>query len=310
MSDCTEAFKMLPHPSLTITQVAPASEYYILFRESDDELPEPLPSIETIEAAPTIHELRSRTVVSVGTSYAVKYGYEVESLEAENMKFVRQNTNIHVPRVYAVYQCPPEEDGRHVTYIIMDRIAGASLDKLWAGFDAAQKQAITQQLKDAFVTIRSLPHSGFFGSIDKSKLRDFLFLVDEPMPSVDKPFDTEDALIDGMLDRFVADDPERLRHKTAYYRQVFPKVFKGNELPVFTHADLQLKNIMLKPDGGIAIIDWASSGWYPVYWEYAVAIAAHRGWTNDWSTHIGLFLDEYPNHFSWMLRLRMERLFY
>lgn len=189
----------------------------------------------------------------------------------------------------------------------MDRIAGESLEKLWDGFDSAQKMGIFQQLKQSFMSLRDLPHHGFFGSLDKTKLRDFLFVADEPMPSIDQPFDTEEALIDGLMERFLADDPGRLRHKAAYYRQVIFRVFKGNDRPVFTHADLQLKNIMLQPDGHIAILDWAASGWYPVYWEYDVAICAHRGWTNDWHTHIGLFLDEYPNHFAWMSRLRMER---
>ncbi|KAM3544604.1 hypothetical protein ARSEF1564_002472 [Beauveria bassiana] len=191
----------------------------------------------------------------------------------------------------------------------MERIAGESLDKIWDGFDATQKLAIIQQLKETFISLRDLPHDEFIGSLDKTKLRGFLFVADEPMPAIDSPFNTEEALIDGVLDRFLAEDPDTLRHKAAYYRQVLSKVFKGNGQPVFTHADLQLKNIMLQPDGCIAIVDWAASGWYPAYWEYAVAVCAHRGWSSDWHTYIRLFLDEYPNHFAWMSRLRMERWF-
>ncbi|XWW94262.1 hypothetical protein V2A60_002205 [Cordyceps javanica] len=222
------------------------------------------------------------------------------------MTFVRRYTNIHVPRVYAVYQQSVKE-GEHKTYIIMERVAGDSLDKLWDGLNTTQKMEIIQQLKESFVSLRDLPHRGFFGSLDKTKLRDFLFAADEPMPSTDGAFDTEEALIHGLVDRFMAEDPGRLLHKAAYYRSVLLNVFTGNERPVVTHADLQLKNIMLKPDGCIAIVDWAASGWYPVYWEYAVAICAHGAWSNDWHAHVGLFLDEYPNHFAWMSRLRMDR---
>ncbi|KGQ10237.1 hypothetical protein BBAD15_g4413 [Beauveria bassiana D1-5] len=298
----------IPPPS--IPQVASLLQYDILFSEPDDSLPEPLPTtIEVIEDAPTIHKLQSRCIARVGTSYAVKYGYAVELLEAENMKFVRQNTNIYVPRVYAVYQRFLENGKHQKTYIIMERIAGESLDKMWDGFDTTAKLAIIQKLKETFISLRDLPHDGFFGSLDKTKLRDFLFVADEPMPAIDSPFNTEEALIEGVLDRFLAEDPDRLRHKAAYYRQVLSKVFKGNGQPVFTHADLQLKNIMLQPDGRIVIIDWAASGWYPVYWEYSVAVCAHKGWLSDWHTYIGLFLDEYPNHFAWMSRLRMERWF-
>lgn len=189
----------------------------------------------------------------------------------------------------------------------MEKIPGKSLDKLWEGFDTAQKLGIVQQLKESFISLRGLPHQEFFGSLDKTKLRDFLFAADVPMPSIDTPFYTEEALISGLVERFMAEDPDRLRHKAAYHRHVILKVFKGNGQPVYTHADLQLKNIMLQPDGCIAILDWAASGWYPTYWEYAVAVCAHRGWSNDWHTHIGLFLEEYPNHFAWMSRLQMDR---
>ncbi len=127
------------------------------------------------------------------------------------------------------------------------------------------------------------------------------------MPSIDAPFGTEEALIEGLVERFLAEDPNRLRHKVAYYRHALLKVFKSDGQPVFTHADLQLKNIMLQPDGRVAILDWAESGWYPMFWECAVALCAYRGWSNDWHTHIGLFLEEFPNHFVWMSRLQMDR---
>jgi thiamine kinase-like enzyme len=36
----------------------------------------------------------------------------------------------------------------------------------------------------------------------------------------------------------------------------------------FTHADLNLRNILVK-DGRIsAIVDWENAGWFPEYWEY------------------------------------------
>lgn len=296
---------MSPTLPSSIPQGASPLQYDVLFSEPDEHLAEPLPSIETIEDAPAMHQLVSRCVACVESSYIVKYGYGVEPLEAENMRFVREQADLYVPRVFAVYQRCLEEGEK--TYIIMEKMAGTSLDKLWDRLDTSQKVETAGQLKASFISLRNLPHPGFFGSLDKSKLRDFLFVTDEPMPSIDAPFATEEALVDGVLDRFLAEDPDRLRHKADYYRHVLHQVFRGNGQPVFTHADLQLKNILLQPDGRIALLDWAASGWYPTYWEYAVAVCAHRGWTNDWHSHISLFLDEYPNHFAWMSRLRMDR---
>lgn len=38
---------------------------------------------------------------------------------------------------------------------------------------------------------------------------------------------------------------------------------------VFTHADLNLRNILVDENGKISgIVDWECAGWYPEYWEY------------------------------------------
>jgi thiamine kinase-like enzyme len=36
----------------------------------------------------------------------------------------------------------------------------------------------------------------------------------------------------------------------------------------FTHADLSLRNIIIKDDKIQGTVDWEFSGWYPEYWEY------------------------------------------
>lgn len=38
-------------------------------------------------------------------------------------------------------------------------------------------------------------------------------------------------------------------------------------LPVFTHADLNPFNILLRGDKVVGIIDWEFAGWYLHYWD-------------------------------------------
>lgn len=38
---------------------------------------------------------------------------------------------------------------------------------------------------------------------------------------------------------------------------------------VFTHGDIERRNIMVDECRVIGIIDWEYAGWYPDYWEYA-----------------------------------------
>jgi aminoglycoside phosphotransferase len=41
---------------------------------------------------------------------------------------------------------------------------------------------------------------------------------------------------------------------------------------VFTHADLNMRNILVDEDMKISgIVDWECAGWYPEYWEYTKA---------------------------------------
>lgn len=41
---------------------------------------------------------------------------------------------------------------------------------------------------------------------------------------------------------------------------------------VFTHADLNPRNILVDENGKISgIVDWECAGWYPEYWEYTKA---------------------------------------
>lgn len=72
-------------------------------------------------------------------------------------------------------------------------------------------------------------------------------------------------------------------------RTLISETLQGHRAPsgVFTHGDLQSKNILVsrigtKDDGSgsgefkITIIDWEIAGWYPDYWEFCNATIAGR----------------------------------
>ena len=53
----------------------------------------------------------------------MKFGLGVNLIEGENMLFVREKTNIPIPRVFALYSAP--ETGKN--FIVMERILGQTL---------------------------------------------------------------------------------------------------------------------------------------------------------------------------------------
>lgn len=61
-----------------------------------------LPTVAEIEASPDVLSVRINAikVVRVRERFAVKFGYSIPPLEAENMKFVPHNSNVPVPKVH------------------------------------------------------------------------------------------------------------------------------------------------------------------------------------------------------------------
>lgn len=45
-------------------------------------------------------------------------------------------------------------------------------------------------------------------------------------------------------------------------------VHRGGHEIVFTHGDLNLRNVMVKDGKLSGVVDWATAGWYPEYWDY------------------------------------------
>ncbi|KAH7144314.1 hypothetical protein B0J13DRAFT_622874 [Dactylonectria estremocensis] len=123
-----------------------------------------------------------------------------------------------------------------------------------------------------------------------------IFRTDEPIPTTNGPFPTEDELIQSMIERYIQDCGATMQQQADLYNRVLPKVLRGSEEPVFTHAKFKPNNAIIRPGGDIVILDWAVSGSYPSYWEYAIAMLACGNWKGDWHAYIAKILEEYPSH--------------
>ncbi|KAL1941155.1 hypothetical protein VTO73DRAFT_7367 [Trametes versicolor] len=69
---------------------------------------------------------------------------------------------------------------------------------------------------------------------------------------------------------------------------------------VFTHGDLNMRNIMIGPDGHVCgIIDWDSAAWLPEYWEFSImAILSTLPWGKfmDKKVSGGVYEQELKGH--------------
>jgi hypothetical protein len=274
---------------------------------ASEQLPEPLPTDAAIRSSNNVLKVgHGRRVVCVGEHFVVKYGVAVSLMEGENMLFVRETCDIPVPQVFALYS-RIDPSGAKVNYIIIEHVRGATLDTRWDAISGIDKSEIARKLRLMFDRLRSIPSPGYFGCTGRRPMEECMFWTrreDGVEPGlIDGPFDTEAQLNNALIEKYLYNGG--IPSKAEFYRRIFPSVF-CDHASVFTHGDFQRKNILVKDDGNLVLIDWESAGWYPSYWEYALAMFACGGWRDDWHKYVAGVLDEYPNEYVWFDMVRKE----
>jgi aminoglycoside phosphotransferase (APT) family kinase protein len=234
----------------------------------------------------------------------MKFGAHVRPIEAQNMLYVAKSTTVPVPKVYAIYQ--RREKQSTVTYIVMQYVQGTTLMDLWGSLDRARKTSIAKTLRAYFDQLRQLEHPGYFGNINGGPPLDDIFSATQGANEIKGSFATEDELVDWIIRIYSLEIGERAAHKARYYQHVLPTVLRSDGTPTFTHNDFQRKNVIVRDDGALVIVDWEFSSWYPVYWEYSTATFANGLWDDDWHECVRIALDEYPNQSLWLSTIKLE----
>ncbi|CAG9947158.1 unnamed protein product [Clonostachys rosea f. rosea IK726] len=273
-------------------------------------LPGPLPTTEAIASSEDVlKEYPGRRIVRIG-EFVIKYGTYVSLNEGHTMRFIKEHSTIPVPEVYAIYSNPKENSHRPTNYIIMEHMPGESLQSCWSTLDDEAKNKIADQLRTYFVQLRNIPHQGYFGVVGNRPFEDGMFRPfdvteindtgsndtgsnDTDQKPSSGPFDSEKEMIEAILSRYHLAYPKF--KKCGFYTRHLPEIV-GDGPPIFSHADFQRKNVIIRKDGAAVLIDWEAAGWYPAFWEYAVAHFA-CDWRDNWYIWISRVLDEFPNHF-------------
>ncbi|KKY28831.1 putative phosphotransferase enzyme family protein [Phaeomoniella chlamydospora] len=275
-------------------------------------LPAALPTFDEIDnSQDIICDQSARKVVGVGDYFIVKYGLAVDLTEGENMMFVEQLATVPVPRVYALFRHPDNKKA----YIIMERVAGKHLETEWPLLSRSDKEAISIKLRSNLDELRQLQSPGGYCSLGQRPLLDGVFWTDGTVDTIAGPFKTESELNEAMIQKYIFNNLPL--EKAHFYRRAFPFIFRCHP-PVFTHGDLQRKNIMVQKvpisndgdevsfDYKVTFLDWEVAGWYPSYWEYSRALFACGRWNDDWSFWVEKILEPFLNEWVWMDMLLKE----
>ena len=120
------------------------------------------------------------TIVKISPEIVVKFGPDINIIEAKNMVYVAQHTTVPVPKVFAYYTYGPidrdvdDYGSLYDTYIFMGFADGQTLDMAWDTFDASTKAHVSRQLEGYIRDLRSMEHSGrrYIGSTDYGPVTD------------------------------------------------------------------------------------------------------------------------------------------
>ncbi|KAK9366451.1 kinase-like domain-containing protein [Lipomyces kononenkoae] len=261
-----------------------------------------LPTISEIEAATEVlsmPDFRAK-VVRVKEHFAVKFGKGIPLSEAENMKFLAANSNVPVPKVYTAFIEP--ETNR--TFVVMEFVPGDNLQDLLPSLTSIEKPIICRLVRNAIMELRKIPPANYLGTLNHRPYLDGVFWTPDNNPIISGPFADQKEMNHGILERLrQTESPQYIK----LLKEMVDRTLHGHRI-VFTHGDLQPKNIMVQragsgkdgsPDFKITLIDWEFSGWYPEFWDFCNATIPCR-FKPDWLELIPDILDQYPVEFLMM----------
>lgn len=223
---------------------------------------------------------------SLGSQYILKQRSSIMPLrDSKTTRFLQTVTTIPVPMFLAEWT---ETDGPSME--IMSRIDGITLKEAWPNLSDVDRVRIAKQTADYLVQLRGL-RSDRVQSIDGGPLYNaFLFRNEYGHPN--GPFSSDDELWEGMA-KALEGLPDKVRR---YLRRRMPAAGPYT----FTHGDLSAGNIIVKEGNVTGIIDWETSGYLPVWWEFTAMGVYQDDDDRAWKTLLQKYMDDYTDaHAFW-----------
>ncbi|KAK7023297.1 kinase-like domain-containing protein [Favolaschia claudopus] len=238
--------------------------------------PSPVWTLETIkhriQAGIHLRTPRDRAmIVDIGNHILVKYGSDITPHEGMVTQYVAaQATGIPIPKIYAIVY----DEVSRWTYIVQEKLPGVRLITLLPTLDANTRSILATELNvmlrklSVFNDLGPMGLYGKQGQYHGTCIGRFLEL---------RP----DARITTLRD-FVDWCPNLVRTYYPGMNTPSTDAFDFSRPPFFCHGDLVPENILVLNGHISGIIDWASAGWYPYFWN---------DWIGRWRNKVPQFQD-------------------
>lgn len=198
-------------------------------------------------------------------------GDKYVDIEVANMVFVAGVVGAVAPRFLDVVLYTPPASAtsrapRPQKGIVMEYKRGEPLESAWCKMSAAERLGFRADFAHFLRALRVVPppFRGYVGSPDGRPCSDFKAHTSwQTNESIYGPFHSVPAFHDWLISNLQRRRPREL---PTTLREGLP----DRPDTVLSHADLHLDNVLIHNGRLSAIIDWATLGWYPDYWEYHI----------------------------------------
>ncbi|RPA96870.1 hypothetical protein L873DRAFT_1692733 [Choiromyces venosus 120613-1] len=189
--------------------------------------------------------------------------------ESDIHALIQSATTIPIPTIF--YEWVTVEDGDrggggrnvHVHHMVMEKIKGQPLHRVWGSLNPINKGTIVLQLTTYLDELRRIT-SPNISSFNGRAIQDEHGLLFERENTSGGPFPDNQSLWTAMT-AHIRHSPSRTIQKAVInLRAIMPDGFPA----VLTHADLHQGNIMIHEGNIAAIIDWEGAGFFPSWMEY------------------------------------------
>ncbi|RDA88219.1 hypothetical protein CP532_0360 [Ophiocordyceps camponoti-leonardi (nom. inval.)] len=226
------------------------------------------------------YEMSNRGVWAIGSKLIVKETSDYPpNHEARDTQFVRSHTTI--PVLEAVQEWT--ENGRY--FLVSKRVPGSTLYELWPTMSETERESVAKQTADYLRQLRSLTSTRMEGLGGEPIYSSFLFLVGDDIPH--GPLASDEELWEEMA-KALSKVPETVRLR---FKQRMPPATPYT----FTHGDLTTRNIMVSDGKVTGIIDWESSGFFPVWWEFVVTRVTNDDDDRAWKTLLRKHMEDHSD---------------
>lgn len=188
--------------------------------------------------------------------------------EAEGLRFIRSKTSLPIPEVYNAYVDETIDRG----VIVMEYIEGEVLRDVIQDMDDTRRQKIISELQKFMSELRSI-EGDFIGSIDGSACEDPVFCAEQGGFG---PYKTEKEFNEVLIRAMTINEENSWVGHVSKPIRAMP-----SHTTVLTHADISPRNIIIRDERVVGILDWEMAGFYPEYWEYIKAMY-HPDWQSRW----------------------------